>query len=42
VSDNELVLPLEDFRAKYADPLGYPEYAKPLRPPFYCLEIVKT
>ncbi|CAG8893563.1 unnamed protein product [Penicillium egyptiacum] len=28
VSDNELLLPLEDFRAKYADPLGYPDRTK--------------
>ncbi|OQE89802.1 hypothetical protein PENNAL_c0013G00540 [Penicillium nalgiovense] len=28
VSDNELLLPLEDFRAKYADPLGYPEQCR--------------
>ncbi|KAJ5430726.1 DNA-directed RNA polymerase RPB5 subunit [Penicillium cf. griseofulvum] len=41
VSDNELALPLEEFRAKYADPLGYPEYAKPLPLPSHCLEIVK-
>ncbi|KAJ5131189.1 uncharacterized protein N7515_007228 [Penicillium bovifimosum] len=28
VSDHELALPLDEFRAKYADPLGYPESSK--------------
>ncbi|KAJ5551693.1 hypothetical protein N7461_006391 [Penicillium sp. DV-2018c] len=28
VSDHELALPLDEFRAKYADPLGYPDRTK--------------
>jgi hypothetical protein len=31
VSDNELALPLADFREKYSDSLGFAEYVKPLR-----------
>jgi DNA-directed RNA polymerase I, II, and III subunit RPABC1 len=26
VSDEELAISLDDFRNKYADPMGYPEY----------------
>lgn len=29
VSDDELQISLEEFRAKYSDPMGYPEYAIP-------------
>lgn len=29
MSDDELQISLEEFRAKYADPMGYPEYAIP-------------
>jgi hypothetical protein len=29
VSDDELQLSLIDFKHKYADPMGYPEYAIP-------------
>lgn len=31
VSETELQISLDDFREKYADPLGYPEYAEPAR-----------
>jgi hypothetical protein len=31
VSEDELALDLNEFRSKYSDPLGYPEYAKTLR-----------
>lgn len=29
VTEDEVQMPLEDFKAKYAGPVGYPEYASP-------------
>jgi len=32
VTEEEVQIPLEEFKQKYSDPLGYPEYVSALSP----------
>lgn len=38
VTEEEVQIPLDEFKGKYSDPLGYPEYAMRFFPPFFLLK----